>query len=179
MSSIGLTQGYIHVYTGNCKGKTTAALGLAFRAMGHGLKTYIGQFMKGQEYGELKSAQMVEPYITIEQYGKNSLIHVTNPPDPEDVIMAEAGLAACTEAMLSGNYDIVVFDEICTAHFFGLITLKEMIHVMESKPSGVELIFTGRYAPQEIMDRADLVTEMKEVKHYYNCGVPARDGIER
>ncbi|ATW28886.1 cob(I)yrinic acid a,c-diamide adenosyltransferase [Candidatus Formimonas warabiya] len=179
MGENGLTQGYIHVYTGNCKGKTTAALGLAFRAAGHGMKTFIGQFMKGQEYGELKSARMLDPFITIAQYGKESLIHVTNPPDPEDVRMAEAGLENCTRAMLSGQYDIVVFDEICTAYFFGLISLEEMIQVMNDKPFGVELVFTGRYAPQEVVDRADLVTEMKEIKHYYHSGVPAREGIER
>ncbi len=179
MCKKGLTKGYIHFYNGNCKGKTTAALGLAFRAAGHGMKTYIGQFMKGQDYGELKSAQMMGSLITIEQYGKNTLIHVTDPPDTEDVEMAEAGLLRCKRAMLSGNYDIVVFDEICTAHFFKLISLDEVIDVLNSKPFDVELVLTGRYATREIIDRADLVTEMKEIKHYYANGVMARDGIER
>jgi cob(I)alamin adenosyltransferase len=172
-------KGWVQVYTGNCKGKTTASLGLAFRAMGRGLKTYMGQFMKGQKYSELKSAEMCRPYITIEQYGKDTFIHVKNPPDPEDVRMAQEGLARAKKAMYSGDYDIVVFDEINTAHFFHLITTEEMLEVIRSKPDGVEVIFTGRYAPQEVIDAADLVTEMTEVKHYYEKGVPARDGIER
>lgn len=179
MDGKGLNQGYFQIYTGNCKGKTTAALGLAFRAAGHGLKTYIGQFMKGQDYGELKAAQMVQPFITIEQYGKDTLIHVKNPPNPEDIAMAKSGLKICTDAMLSGKYDIVVFDEINVAHFFNLITVDEMKEVIKKKPSGVELVFTGRYAPQELIEVADLVTEMKEVKHYYNQGIEARVGIER
>lgn len=174
-----IKKGYVQVYTGNCKGKTTAALGLAFRAMGQGLKTYIGQFMKGQKYSELKSAEMCRPYITIDQYGKDTLIHVKNPPEAEDVQMAREGLARARNAMISGEYGIVVFDEINTAHFFHLITVEEMLEVIRSKPDGVEVIFTGRYAPPEVIEAADLVTEMTEVKHYYEKGVPARDGIER
>jgi cob(I)alamin adenosyltransferase len=176
-SSIG--KGYVQVYTGNGKGKTTAALGLAFRAMGRGLHSYIGQFMKGQFYGELNAAKMTADFITIEQYGKDTFIHVKNPPDIEDVSMAQAGLAKARLAMLSGRYDIVVMDEICTAYFFHLITIKEILEIIAQKPGGVELIFTGRYAPKELLDRANLVTEMTEVKHYYPQGIPARDGIER
>jgi len=174
-----LNKGYVQVYTGNCKGKTTAALGLAFRAMGRGLKTYVGQFMKGQKYSELKSAEMCQPYITIEQYGKDTLIHVKNPPLEEDVKMAREGLAKLKKAMFSGIYDIIVFDEINTAHYFNLITTEEMLEVIRSKPDGTEIIFTGRYAPREVIDAADLVTEMVEIKHYYEKDVPARDGIER
>ncbi|MDD5189662.1 MAG: cob(I)yrinic acid a,c-diamide adenosyltransferase [Dehalococcoidales bacterium] len=172
-------KGYVQVYTGNGKGKTTAALGLAFRAMGRGMKTYIGQFMKGQLYGELKAANMTGGYITIEQYGKDTFIHVKNPPDPADVEMAQAGLAKARTAMSSGKYSIVVLDEICTAHFFHLITVEEMMETIARKPDGVELVFTGRYAPKTLMEKANLVTEMTEVKHYYPQGVPARDGIER
>lgn len=179
MNKDAIGKGYVQVYTGNCKGKTTAALGLAFRAMGRGLKTYVGQFMKGQEYSELRAAEMCQPYITIEQYGKDTFIHVKNPPEAEDVQMAREGLARAKNAMLSGKYDIIVFDEINTAHFFRLITTEEMLEVIRSKPDGVEVIFTGRYAPKEVVDAADLVTEMTEVKHYYEKGVPARDGIER
>ncbi len=174
-----LGKGYVQVYTGNCKGKTTAALGLAFRAMGRGLKTYIGQFMKGQYYSELESAKMVQPYITIEQYGKNALIHVENPPQEEDVRMAQEGLARAKEAMFSGKYDIIIFDEINTAHYFHLISVEEMLEIVAHKPDGVEVIFTGRYAPPEVIDAADLVTEMVEIKHYYQKGVKAREGIER
>jgi len=173
-----LGDGYVQVYTGNCKGKTTASLGLAFRAMGRGLKTYIGQFMKGQIYGELEAAKMNASYITIEQYGKGTFIHVTGVTE-EDVAMAQEGLAKIKGAMFSGDYDIIVFDEILTAHFFKVISLEDMLNVIKEKPKGVEVVFTGRYAPQEIIDAADLVTEMVEIKHYYEKGVPARDGIER
>lgn len=174
-----LGKGYVQVYTGNSKGKTTAALGLAFRAMGRGLKTYIGQFMKGQQYGELEAAKMVPLYITIEQYGKDTLIHVQDPPQEEDVRMAQEGLAKAQEVMLSGKYDIIIFDEIITAYHFHLLSLEDMRNIIAGKPDNVEVVFTGRNAPPELIAAADLVTEMVEVKHYYQKGVPARDGIER
>ena len=177
--SHSLGKGYVQVYTGNCKGKTTAALGLAFRAMGRGLKTYIGQFMKGQQYGELEAAKLVKPYITIEQYGKEGFIHVKNPPEREDVRMAQKGLAKARKAMLAGDYDIVIFDEIITAHCFHLVSIDNMLDLIKNKPDNVEIVLTGRYAPQELIDAADLVTEMLEIKHYYTKGVAARDGIER
>lgn len=174
-----LGKGYVQVYTGNCKGKTTAALGLSFRAAGHGLKSYIGQFMKGQHYGELEAVKMMQPYITIEQYGKPGWIHVHNPPREEDIQMAQEGLRRAKNAMLSGEHDIVVLDEINTAHYFHLVSLEDMLEIIAYKPDGVELILTGRYAPLEVIAVADLVTEMVEVKHYYQKGVQARDGIER
>jgi cob(I)alamin adenosyltransferase len=173
-----LVKGYTQVYTGNCKGKTTAAMGLAFRAMGSGMKTYIGQFMKGQVYGELESARMVAPYITIEQFGRKDLVHVKNPPLAEDVRMAADGLAKSRQALLSGDYDIVVFDEILTAHDFNLVSVEDILDLVKIKPECVELVLTGRYAPQEVIDAADLVTEMVEIKHYYRHGVEARRGIE-
>lgn len=172
-------KGYVQVYTGNCKGKTTAALGLAFRAMGRGLKTYMGQFMKGQFYGELRSAEMCSPYITIEQYGKDTFIHVQNPPPEDDVRMAREGLEKAKKAMFSGEYDIIIFDEINTAHYFNLITTEEMLEIIKDRPGNVEVVFTGRYTPQEVIEAVDLVTEMVEKKHYYQKGVSARDGIER
>jgi cob(I)alamin adenosyltransferase len=174
-----LTKGYFQVYTGNGKGKTTAALGIAFRAMGHGLRTYIGQFMKGQVYGELKASKSLISLVTIERYGKRRLIQAKDTPREEDKRMAKLGLEKARRAMLSGSYDIVVFDEVTTAHFFGLISLAEMLDTVDMRPAGVEVIFTGRYAPPELIERADLVTEMKEVKHYYQKGVKARKGIER
>jgi cob(I)alamin adenosyltransferase len=172
-------KGYVQVYTGNGKGKTTAAFGLAFRAMGCGLKTYIGQFMKCRGYSELKAGKMVSEFITIEQYGKNNFTYVKDTPDPEDVEMAKTGLLKAGTAMLSGKYNIIILDEINTAYFFHLITIDEMLQLIKDKPDGVELIFTGRYAPQELIDAADLVTEMIEVKHYYKKNVPSRDGIEQ
>jgi len=174
-----LTRGYVQIYTGNSKGKTTAALGLAFRAMGHGLKTYIGQFMKGQPYGELAAAKIASPYITIEQYGKDTFIHVKNPPEPDDIKMAQEGLARARVAMLCGEYDIIVLDEIVTAHYFHLVSLEDMLSIIKDKPEKVEIVMTGRYAPQELIEAADLVTEMVEVKHYFDKGVEARRGIER
>jgi len=174
-----LGKGYVHVYTGNGKGKTTAALGLAFRAAGHGLRTYIGQFMKGQLYGELDAARMMQPHITVEQYGRPGWVHVHNPPQEEDVQAAQEGLRKVEEAMLSGQYDIIILDEINVACYFGLVSVDDVLDVIAAKPDGVELILTGRYAPPEVIAVADLVTEMVEVKHYFQKGIRARYGIER
>ena len=174
-----LGKGYVQVYTGNNKGKTTAALGLAFRAWGRGLRTYMGQFMKGQQYAELVAAERTDGHIVIEQYGKDTFIHVKNPPDPADVAMAQGGFAKLKAALIGGEYDLVVADEINTAHYFHLISVEDMRELMRSKPDGVELVFTGRFCPPEIVAEADLVTEMGEVKHYWKSGVEARDGIER
>jgi len=173
-----LTKGYVQVYTGNGKGKSTAALGLAFRAMGRGLKTYIGQFMKGCYYGELEAAKMVSPYITIEQYGRDTFVQVKSPPPEEDLRLAQEGLARAREAMLCGGYSIVILDEIITAHCFNLVSLAEIEGIIASKPEMVELVFTGRYAPPEVIAAANLVSEITEVKHYYRRGIYAREGIE-
>ena len=177
--SDALGKGYVQVYTGNGKGKTTAALGLAFRAWGRNMRTYIGQFMKGQHYAELASAQQTDGHITIEQYGKDTFIHVTDPPDPEDVKMAQDGLAKIREALFSGKYNIVIADEINTSHFFHLVSTEQMLELIADKPEGVELVLTGRYCPEPVCQAADLVSEMVQIKHYYEQEVPARDGIER
>lgn len=174
-----LVKGYFQVYTGSAKGKTTAALGLAFRAAGHGMKTYIGQFLKGQDYGELRTAKLLTDYITIEQYGNESFIHAQDTPKEEDIKMARKGLVKAREAMLSGEYDIVVFDEINVAYHLNLISLEELMGIINSKPEKVEIIFTGRHAPVEIIKIADLATEMIEVKHYYKDDVKSRVGIEK
>lgn len=173
-----LTKGYVQIYTGNGKGKSTAALGLAFRAMGCGLKTYIGQFMKGKHYSELEAARMTHPYVTIEQYGKDTFIYVKNPPAEEDLRLCTEGLAAARKAMLSGIYSVVILDEIITAHHFHLLSLAEIEAVIADKPEEVELVLTGRYAPPELIAAADLVSEIVEVKHYYQQCVIARRGIE-
>jgi len=172
-----LSRGYIQVYTGDGKGKTTAALGLALRASGHGLRTYIGQFMKGQRYGEL-DALRDHPYITIEQYGDVRCIR-REEVTPEHVAQAHRGLERAREAMLSGRYDLVVLDEVNVAIWFGLLDVEEVLALLDERPEGVELVLTGRRAPRELIARADLVTEMREVKHYYQQGVTARRGIER
>jgi len=172
-------KGFVHVYTGNGKGKTTAALGLCFRAAGWNMKSYIGQFMKGQLYGELRAAKFTNGMMEIEQYGKDTFIHVTDPPDPDDVKMAKEGLAKLKAAMSSGNYRIVVADEICTCHHFHLITEDQILDLMREKPAGIELILTGRHSPSKVVEQADLVTEMREIKHYYTQNISARMGIER
>ena len=172
-------KGYIQVYTGNGKGKTTAALGIALRAAGHGLKTFFGQFLKGQDYGELSAIQKISPFITIEQFGRKGFIHVTENPDKEDIERAKRGLEKCAKMMKSRKYRIIVLDEINVAVHFNLFSEKEIHDFLDDKPEEVEVILTGRYAPDSFIDRADLVTEMKEVKHYYKKGIQARLGIEK
>jgi cob(I)alamin adenosyltransferase len=171
--------GQVQVYTGNGKGKTTAALGLAVRAAGSGLRTYIGQFCKGQKYGELESLKKLAPLVAVEQFGRRSFIHVKDPADPADIRMARRGLAKVRKEMLSGRWDMIVADEILIAMFFHLLPEADVLALMDDRPSGVELILTGRYAPASIIRRAGLVTEMKERKHYYARGVQARTGIEK
>lgn len=167
--------GYIHVYTGNGKGKTTAALGLAVRAACAGKKVYIGQFIKGSKYSELDIVKYI-PNITIEQYGRGCFIG--NNPTSEDIKMAKAGLEKAKNVIKSGSYDIVILDEINIAIHLGLITYKDVIDTIMQSPKDLELVLTGRYAPPQIIEVADLVTDMVEVKHYYKCGVQAREGIE-
>jgi len=172
-------KGYIQVYTGKGKGKTTAALGLALRAAGHGMQTYIGQFLKGQLYGEILSAKKLSPLIKIEQFGRKGFIHVTRNPDEDDIKRAKRGLKKSLEAMLSKKYKIVILDEINVAVEFNLLTEKEVLAVLDQKPEEVEIVLTGRFAPSSFIKRADLVTEMRQKKHYFSKGVRGRDGIER
>ncbi len=172
-------KGHIQVYTGDGKGKTTAALGLAFRAAGYKNKVYIGQFLKGQEYGELLSAKKLQPYITIEQFGRKGFIHVTKDPDEEDIKRAKRGLKKCREAMLSRKYRIIILDEINVAVDLNLLTEEEVLKFLDKKPEDVEIVLTGRFAPPSFLKKADLVTEMKAKKHYYKKGVRAREGIEK
>lgn len=171
--------GYVQVYTGNGKGKTTAALGLAFRAAGHGFKTYIAQFLKGQPSGELEAAKKLAPLIRIEQFGREGFITVKDGPDDEDISRAGAGLARALEAMLSGEYGIVVLDEINTAVHFKILPERDVLDFIDRRPADVELVLTGRYAPASFVARADLVTEMTAIKHYFDRGVKAREGIEK
>jgi len=168
---------YIQIYTGNGKGKTTAAIGLAIRAAGNGLRVYIGQFMKGQPYGELKYLNSI-PEILVEQYGDMLCIH-RDDVTQKHMDMAKAGLEKAGKALTSGDYDIVILDEINTAVWFGLVTEDAVLEFLRNRPHNVEIILTGRYAPKVFIDYADLVSEMKEIKHYYQKGVLARDGIER
>jgi len=170
-----LEKGYIQVYTGNGKGKTTASLGVSLRAVCAGNNVFIGQFMKGQDYSELKAVEYL-PCLEIEQFG--DLNFISGKPSAEDKIKAEKGLSRMKEVLTSGKYDVVVFDEINTTLFFELVSVADVLAALDMKPDKTEVILTGRYAPSEIIDRADLVTEMREIKHYYNEGVDARIGIE-
>lgn len=173
-----MEKGLIQIYTGNGKGKTTAALGLALRAVGHRLKVLVVQFMKGNiDYGELESARKLFPYLTIRQMGQKTFISRAH-PDPTDLQLAQEGFFLARKAIENGEYDIVILDEINMAVDYGLIPLSDVLELIDSKPETVELILTGRNAKAEIMDRADLVTEMVDRKHYYDKGVSARKGIE-
>ncbi len=178
-STIGGMTGYIQVYTGNGKGKTTAALGLAFRAAGRGFKTYVAQFLKAQLTGEIEAAKKLSPLIRIEQFGREGFITVKDGPDDEDITRAGAGLAKALEAMLSGEYRIVILDEVNTAVHFKILRETDVLDFIDKRPAEVELVLTGRYAPASFIGRADLVTEMREIKHYFERGVKAREGIEK
>ena len=170
-----LEKGYVQVYTGNGKGKTTAALGLVLRTVCAGNKVFMGQFMKGQDYSELKAVDFL-PGFKMEQFG--GVAFLNGKPTDKDIADAEKGLSRIKEVITSGEYDVIVLDEINTALFFKLLDVAQVIDVINLKKENVEIILTGRYAPQEIVDRADLVTEMKEIKHYYQNGVASRIGIE-
>ena len=172
-----LNKAYIHIYTGDGKGKTTAAIGLAVRAAGYGMKTYIGQFMKGQHYGEL-TALRDHPCITIEQYGDVECVH-REEVTQKHVDHAQQGLKRAQEIMLSNQYDIIILDEINVAVWFDLIATHQVLEFLDHRPKHVEIILTGRCAPKALVEIADVVSEMKEVKHYYHRGISARTGIER
>ncbi|MDO5301209.1 MAG: cob(I)yrinic acid a,c-diamide adenosyltransferase [Tissierellia bacterium] len=167
--------GFLHVYTGDGKGKTTAALGLALRAVCAGKRVFMGQFLKGMAYSELKAPDLL-PGFTIEQFGDSCF--VGREPSPEEIAMAQRGLQRMREVLQGGDYDVVIFDEVHMALFFRLIGLEELLEVLALRGEGVEVITTGRSAPRELMDAADLVTEMVEVKHYYQQGVLSRRGID-
>jgi cob(I)alamin adenosyltransferase len=173
-----LKKGYIQVYTGNGKGKTTAAIGQAVRAAGFGLKSYIVQFMKEYPYNELKGLSLLKEWITIEQFCGDDFVYRKELPDKTEIDKAQRGLAKAKTKMLSGQFDIIILDEVCVSIYFGLFSDEEILTFIKQKPENVEIILTGRYCPEKIIERADLVTEMKEIKHYYQDGIPARKGIE-
>jgi len=173
-----MKQGLIQVYTGNGKGKTTAALGLALRAVGHGMKVLIIQFMKGSTgYGEQEAAKRLSPNLTIIKSGREAFVSRSN-PDPVDFKLAQEGFSKAREAIQNKGFDIVILDEVNMAIDYGLVPLSDLLQLIDSKPDTMELILTGRNAKPEVLEKADLVTEMTEQKHYYRKGIPAREGIE-
>jgi len=173
-----MERGLIQVYTGNGKGKTRSALGVALRSVGHGLKVLIIQFMKGSKhYGELESAQKLFPHLTIRSVGRDTFVSKSH-PNPADIERVREGFALARKAVENRQYDIVILDEINMAIDYGLIGLSDVLQLIDSKPTSVELILTGRNARPEIMEKADLVTEMVKRKHYHDKGIPARKGIE-
>ena len=171
-----MQRGLVQIYTGNGKGKTTAALGLALRAFGAGLKIYLGQFIKKGPFSEIKALRRFHPDIIIRQYGSGCFIK--GKPAPADIRCASCGLNDLRRAMISKKYDLVIADEIICALNAGLISSKEVLRLIDKKPSAVELVLTGRKAPNQIIKHSDLVTEMRKISHPFDKGVDARKGIE-
>jgi cob(I)alamin adenosyltransferase len=169
-------QGYVQVYTGNGKGKTTAALGLAMRAAGAGLKVFIGQFVKGMEYSEIRALQRFEDLVTVKQYGRGCFIR--GKPEGADMRAARSGLEEVRQTLCSGVFKVVILDEVNIATYFRLFSVDDLLDLMDARPENVELVITGRNADPRVIERADLVTEMREVRHYYTRGIEARPGIE-
>ena len=178
-----MSTGYVQVYTGPGKGKTTAAFGLALRAVCAGKKVYIGQFIKSMAYHENRLVELLqgadESYgqLTIELLGRGCFINKN--PDPVDVQLAQAALQRCAALLAQGDYDVVILDELNVALYFGLVQTEEVLKALAGRAPQVEVVITGRRAPQALLDVADLVTEMQEVKHYYAQGVLSREGIDR
>ena len=169
--------GYIQVYTGNGKGKTTAALGLSIRAAGAGLKVFIAQFMKKGDYAEIKTLKKLTDFITIKQYGSGKFIY--GAPSEEEINLCKKGLKDIEKIISSEKYNVIIMDEINVAVSCGLCDIDNLMKLIELKHKSMELILTGRGASEKLIQKADLVTEAKEVKHYFKKGVQARNGIEK
>ena len=174
---MSLDRGCVQVYTGNGKGKTTASLGLALRAVGRGLKVCVFQFIKGGgKYGEHLAAEKLAPLLTIIQTGRPGWVNTKD--ITEDRQAAQEAFVQAQELLTSGDFDLFVCDEINGAVGFGLIEVEQVLELIRCKPEKTELVLTGRNAHELVIEAADLVTEMREIKHYYKAGVPARSGIE-
>jgi cob(I)alamin adenosyltransferase len=171
-----MERGTVQLYMGNGKGKTTASLGAALRIAGHGGKVLMIQFMKGRVYGELAASRAIDGLV-IEQYGRDEFVDPKHPA-PVDREFAEKGWARAEEAVGDAELDMLILDEINVTVSFGLIPVEKVVSLVRAKPQRLEIILTGRYAPDELIELADTVTEMKEVKHHYSRGVEARKGIE-
>jgi len=173
---MALDKGLIHVYTGPGKGKTTAAIGLGVRAAGAGLKVIMIQFMKGRRYSELDAIQKI-PNFTVVQYGRDEFVSKEK-PEQIDIDFAKKGFEHAKKVVQEGKHDMVILDEINVAVDYNLVSLKDVLKLVDEKPEKIELVLTGRYAPPEVVKIADLVTEMLEIKHPYQKGVLARKGID-
>ena len=172
-----MKKGYIQVYTGDGKGKTTASMGLIVRALGAGMKVYFGQFLKNHPYSEVKGLASI-PGDRLKQAQFGTKRSVTDPMTEADYEAARAGIDTAEKEMLEGGYDLVVLDEFNLLAAYDFVSRKRLELFIENKPETTELVLTGRSAPEWLISRADLVTEMKMVKHYYEADVPARKGIE-
>ncbi len=169
-------KGFIQIYTGNGKGKTTAAIGLAIRAVGAGKKVFMGQFLKSGNYSEMKSLKKMADQITVEHYGLGRFIK--GQPSKKDIEAGMNGFKRVAQIIEKGEYDLVILDEGNIAVKYNIFSEQEMLRLFEEKPDHVEIIVTGRFATSRIMEKADLVVEMKAIKHYFEKGVKARVGIE-
>lgn len=176
-AAVEKNRGLVIVITGNGKGKTTAAFGQALRAIGQGYKVFVVQFMKGRKYGEFLAAEKYLPNLTIKMSGLDSFVMRDNPA-AIDIELAQKGLDTARKAIDSGKYDMVILDEINVALDFKLIKLKDVVDLIKNRPSTLDIILTGRYAPQEIIKLADTVSVVEEVKHHYSAGIKDRAGIE-
>ncbi len=172
-----LETGLVQVYTGGGKGKTSAAFGLALRAIGRGMKVYVIQFIKGGfDYGELYSIKQLAN-LELKAFGRGKFI-TEKPPREDDIGFAREALKFAENIVASGEYDVVILDEINVALNLGLVNVNDVVELVKNKPKHVELVLTGRYAPSEIIEVADLVTEMKDIKHPFRKGIHPRRGIE-
>jgi cob(I)alamin adenosyltransferase len=172
-----MRRGYIQVYTGNGKGKTTAALGLALRAAGAGLSVFIAQFIKKKRASEHKALERFRDLITVRQYGRGLIMK--REPDQADRKAVQKGIEELRDIIRSGNYRVLILDEVNVATGRNLLPVNDLLDLMVLKPKSVELVITGRYADKKVMEMADLVTEMREIRHYKDKGVKARVGIEK
>lgn len=172
-----LSAGYVHVYTGDGKGKTTAAVGLAIRSAGAGLRVLFTQFIKGITSSEIEALKIFSDQITVRQYGHGRFIR--GEPCLEDINAAEQGLAQIEQALIDNTYDVIVLDEANVAVQCNLFSVDKLVKLIASKPPEVEIVITGRDAHPRLLNHADVVTEMKEIKHYYRRGITARLGIEK
>ncbi len=171
-------KGYFHIYTGTGKGKSTAALGLIMRAAGAGLRIYLGEFIKYQEYSEISVLRDRFPEVTVELFGNEGLCINGRDLSENDKKSAKEGFDRSMAAMKSGNYDVVILDEICIAVKTGALSLDDAMRFVSERPDDVDLVFTGRDAQDRMIDAADIVTDMREIKHYYAKGVESRKGID-